>query len=161
MRGDAGAKTYTLHVRQILAHSTSREIALLCRPLWTIGVDASFRMSGRMTANEERRGPVPIILDDGDDLALTFDQDLMRGVCPEAEALRQKIVEIYETHRHEHVLSPGDILWVDNRRAVHGRSAFRPKFDGSDRFIVRSFVAYDYASSAHARVGRTVQAAFS
>jgi L-asparagine oxygenase len=34
-------------------------------------------------------------------------------------------------------LGSGDVLLIDNRRAVHGRSAFRPAYDGSDRWIQR------------------------
>ena len=161
LRGDAMAKTYTLHVRQILDHVTEREAALLRLPLWTIGVDASFVMSGLLNGNSDMRGPMPILEGSDEDPTLVFDQDLMRSVDDAGEELRAKLVSLYYEHRHEHVLSPGDIMFVDNRRAVHGRSAFRPKFDGSDRFIVRSFVVHDYARSEHARIGRTVQASFS
>lgn len=61
LRGDAMAKTYTLHVRQILDHVTEREAALLRLPLWTIGVDASFVMSGLLNGNSDMRGPMPIL----------------------------------------------------------------------------------------------------
>lgn len=159
IRGDPEAKTYTLHVRQILERVTPDEAAMLRRPLWTIGVDASFVSSGGVLS--ERRGPTPILEGPDHDPTLTFDQDLMRGVDAASEALRAKIVSIYEACRHELALSPGEILLVDNNRAVHGRSSFRPRFDGSDRLIVRSFVVFDLAASSHARVGRTVQARFS
>ena len=161
LRGDAAAKTFTMHVRQILDRVTPEQAALMRLPLWTVGVDDSFKMSGLALADAGPRGPVPILYGPEEDPKLVFDQDLMRGVTEEAEAVRAAVVELYYAHRHEHVLAPGDVLFVDNRRAVHGRSAFRPSFDGGDRFIVRSFVVHDYSVSAHARVGRVVQAAFS
>jgi L-asparagine oxygenase len=40
-------------------------------------------------------------------------------------------------------LDPGDLLMVDNRRAVHGRSAFRPRYDGTDRWLRKLTVTAD------------------
>jgi Fe(II)/alpha-ketoglutarate-dependent arginine beta-hydroxylase len=34
-------------------------------------------------------------------------------------------------------LEPGDCFFIDNFRAVHGRRSFRPRFDGSDRWLKR------------------------
>jgi L-asparagine oxygenase len=51
------------------------------------------------------------------------------------------------------VLAAGDVLLLDNARAVHGRSPFAPRFDGTDRFVVRSFVTCDLGRSRHARFG--------
>jgi L-asparagine oxygenase len=73
---------------------------------------------------------------------LVFDQDLMEGLTPEAHGLIRRIVDIYEAHRTGHVLEPGDVLVIDNRTTVHGRSAFEPRFDGTDRFLVRCFSKY-------------------
>ncbi len=35
------------------------------------------------------------------------------------------------------VLRPGDIAFLDNFRAVHGRASFRARYDGSDRWLKR------------------------
>lgn len=35
------------------------------------------------------------------------------------------------------VLQPGDCLFIDNFRAVHGRKSFQPRYDGSDRWLKR------------------------
>ena len=76
----------------------------------------------------------------------------MRGITDEAEQLRHKIVDIYYKHRSNHCLKPGEIIFIDNRHAVHGRSSFQPKFDGKDRFLVRSFITLDLNKSIHACV---------
>ncbi|MBB2914099.1 Fe(II)/alpha-ketoglutarate-dependent arginine beta-hydroxylase [Streptosporangium becharense] len=34
-------------------------------------------------------------------------------------------------------LRPGDLVFIDNFRAVHGRKSFRPRYDGSDRWLKR------------------------
>lgn len=37
-------------------------------------------------------------------------------------------------------LQPGDILLIENRKAVHGRHPFSPNFDGKDRWLQRVYV---------------------
>jgi L-asparagine oxygenase len=39
-----------------------------------------------------------------------------------------------------HALRPGELLIADNRRVVHARSAFRPRFDGAGRWLLRTMV---------------------
>jgi L-asparagine oxygenase len=67
--------------------------------------------------------------------------------------MRQRIVGLYAELRVSHTLSRGELLIVDNRRALHGHAPFAARFDGSDRFLVRSFVVRDLAVSRHARPG--------
>ncbi len=50
-------------------------------------------------------------------------------------------------------LRPGDLAIVDNRVAVHGRTAFRPRYDGVDRWLQRTFVATDIRRSRVLRPG--------
>ena len=37
-------------------------------------------------------------------------------------------------------LVEGDLLVLNNRRVIHGRSAFRPRMDGTDRWLKRAYV---------------------
>ncbi|CAM3577963.1 TauD/TfdA family dioxygenase [Kibdelosporangium persicum] len=48
-------------------------------------------------------------------------------------------------------LSPGDLVVVDNRSALHGRSAFRARYDGYDRWLQRTFVLADLRRSRRYR----------
>jgi Fe(II)/alpha-ketoglutarate-dependent arginine beta-hydroxylase len=48
------------------------------------------------------------------------------GLCDQIEAYMQDVV-----------LRPGDCVFIDNFRAVHGRKSFRPRYDGSDRWLKR------------------------
>jgi enduracididine beta-hydroxylase len=47
----------------------------------------------------------------------------------------------------EVVLQPGDIVFVDNYRMVHGRKPFRARFDGTDRWLRRLNIARDLRKS--------------
>ena len=149
LRGDHEALTYIMPVRTILVDLS--EQSLLREPLWKIGVDLSFKLNGQDFIEGDIRGPMPIISGPINDPRLIFDQDLMRGTTQESQKIIEKIVDIYYRRRLSHVFKPGDIVIIDNRRMVHGRSTFHPKYDGNDRFLVRCFGVTDYLVSAYAR----------
>jgi L-asparagine oxygenase len=57
-------------------------------------------------------------------------------------------------------LEAGDLLVVDNAVAVHGRSPYSPRFDGTDRWLQRAFVVSDLRPSAADRHGRVITTVF-
>jgi hypothetical protein len=48
-------------------------------------------------------------------------------------------------------LLPGECLFIDNYRAVHGRSSFKARFDGTDRWLKRINIARDLRKSRGVR----------
>jgi alpha-ketoglutarate-dependent taurine dioxygenase len=50
-------------------------------------------------------------------------------------------------------LRPGECLFIDNYKAVHGRSSFRARFDGTDRWLKRINIARDLRKSRAVRKG--------
>ena len=62
-------------------------------------------------------------------------------------------------HLGEH-LRPGDLLVVDNHACIHGRSAYPARYDGTDRWLQRSFVVESLAPSAPDRRGRIIDTTF-
>jgi L-asparagine oxygenase len=163
LRGDKHALTYILPVKYIIDNMTEEENELLRKPLWKTGVDLSFKLNGHEFLEGDVRGPLSIINGDMSDPQLIFDQDLMTGITKESEEIIQKIVDIYYKHRISHNLCQGEIILIDNRRAVHGRSPFFPNFDGKDRFLIRCFSVLDYNKSNRDRIysGRVVTAIYS
>jgi L-asparagine oxygenase len=158
LRGDPEAYTHLLPVDRVIENVTPEEIETLQQPLWKIGVDLSFRSS----IDDTVRGPIPILYkEERGGWRFVFDQDLMIGTTPEATELIRKIVDIYYKHRTSICLEPGDILMVDNNRVVHGRSAFKARFDGYDRFLVRCFGMHDLSRIEHARSGHMILAKYS
>lgn len=57
--------------------------------------------------------------------------------------LRKAFAEVARTI----ILTPGDLAIVDNRLAVHGRTRFRARYDGRDRWLQRIFVQRDFRRS--------------
>jgi L-asparagine oxygenase len=45
-------------------------------------------------------------------------------------------------------LKAGDLIIIDNRRTVHARTEFEPRYDGFDRWLQRSYVVDSLAPSA-------------
>jgi len=50
------------------------------------------------------------------------------------------------------ILRPGDICFIDNYRAVHGRQAFRARFDATDRWLRRLNITRDLRRSRAHRI---------
>ena len=171
LRGDENAFTYVLPLNKILENISEEEYELLLKPLWKTGVDFSFKKNGYLFLEGDIRGPFPIInkinsIENGTKiktLVLVFDQDLMKGITEESNHIIEKIVDIYYKNRIPHNLQPGEIILIDNRRSLHGRSSFTPKYDGNDRFLIRCFAVTDYESTRYARPngGRMVSAIYS
>jgi L-asparagine oxygenase len=140
IKGDKRAYTFFLHVNQILEQMTDDEIHYLEKEKWKIGVDMSFALNG---CDFAARGPLSILKYNGQHYDLVFDQDLLMGMSITSSKMIGEIVDIYYKCRNGYVLRPGEILMLDNNKVLHGRSPFQPKFDGNDRFIVRSFIMND------------------
>ncbi|MDJ0334569.1 MAG: TauD/TfdA family dioxygenase [Rhodoglobus sp.] len=141
LRGDPEALTYAFSGRKIAELMSPEEVAMLRKPLWATTIDESFQPY--IPNPDEIRGPFAILNGPDDDPYVLVDQDLMHGITAAAQELLQKVVKVYIEHRDAHNLQAGDLLMLDNLRAMHGRSMYTPRFDGKDRFIARGFVVRD------------------
>ena len=156
LRGDAAAATTLCSVDDIIAQLPPATIEVLRQPRFRCGVDESFgHGSAWMTE------PAPILLDDPRGVTtITFDGELTIGVDSRAERAIAEVNRAIAHARTSVTLATGDLLLVDNHRAVHGRSAFTARFDGTDRWLQRTFVVDDLASSAGERNGRVISTRF-
>ncbi len=91
---------------------------------------------------------------------LTFDADLMMGIDPVAEVALAALRKAVWLAHVGVILQAGDLLVIDNLAAVHGRSPFEARYDGTDRWLQRTFVVPELTSSAADRVGRVITTAF-
>ncbi len=152
LRGDPGASTLVASVVWALERLTVEQRQILAEPRFRLGVDESFA-GGRTDRLGRRRA---VLSGDPSEPDLTFDADLMVGTDPAASealgVLRAALTEV----ACPVVLEPGDLLVVDNHRVVHGRSPFRARYDGTDRWLQRTFVVADLLPSAGERHGRVI-----
>ncbi|NLU67788.1 TauD/TfdA family dioxygenase [Streptomyces sp. HNM0574] len=78
-------------------------------------------------------------------LRLRIDPCYMRCLPGDTEAglALKHLVEELESAQQSVALRPGEVLVVDNHRAVHGRQDFTARFDGTDRWLKKITVTGD------------------
>ncbi|WP_051794673.1 guanitoxin biosynthesis L-enduracididine beta-hydroxylase GntD [Streptomyces sp. NRRL S-87] len=98
--------------------------------------------------DEVRRRPplIPLVTGHPDAPVLRIDSDYVApGDGDEAAAYALKwLVDHLDGHLYDFPLAPGDMGFIDNRNVVHGRRPFRPRYDGTDRWLKRINVVVDF-----------------
>lgn len=102
--------------------------------------------------------PVPLLSGGYYAPYLCIDPAYMTATDPEAELVLQILIDTIEAELVDVILQPGDICFVDNFRAVHGRKPFKARYDGRDRWLKRINITRDlrksraYRSVPHSRI---------
>lgn len=144
----AGGKLLVLPLSEIVSRLESRTIEVLSEPIFP-HVDRDAPISGlgqkvtmpnglpSISTNGFMRKPILIRRDDSDPPSIRYRAETIRAAldmdgCPPladraTEALNQLegIIEAGQQIRH-HVPEPGDVLFLDNRIMLHGRTAISP-----------------------------------
>lgn len=154
MRGDPAAVTYLCGIDDLLPHLSLGARAVLAQPRFRTGADESFGGTGR------RGRRLAVLSGDPERPTLTYDADLMEGTDPEAQAALDELGARAQALRLGLVLGAGDLLVVDNHRCIHGRGPFPARYDGTDRWLKRTFVVSDLAASAGERAGGVITTRF-
>jgi L-asparagine oxygenase len=155
LRGDPAAATTLASSAALVAALDSHHLDVLFQDRFRTAIDESHLAGGT-----QRLGPArPVFHGDRNRPTMVFDADLMMGIDPQAIDALQALTQAVEKHHVSVTLQTGDLLVVDNYLAVHGRSVFAPRFDGTDRWLQRTFVVSDLAPSAGARQGRVLASA--
>lgn len=73
---------------------------------------------------------------------------------PETEETRSAmdyLIRVLDENLTGVALQPGECLFIDNYKVVHGRSSFKARFDGTDRWLKRINIARDLRKSRGVR----------
>ncbi|HEY2699568.1 MAG TPA: guanitoxin biosynthesis L-enduracididine beta-hydroxylase GntD [Pseudonocardiaceae bacterium] len=96
---------------------------------------------------------VPVLFGDPADPYLRIDPYYMQG---QHQGVEQRALDAIcaaiDAAMGGVVLEPGDIIFVDNFRAVHGRKPFQARFDGTDRWLRRLNITRDLRKSREFRL---------
>lgn len=116
-------------------------------------VEKAYRKIEQLCASPER---IPVLFGDPGAPYVRMDPYFMEPpddpVARETfNELQRKVDEALE----DRVLEPGDICFIDNFQAVHGRKPFKARYDGNDRWLKRINVVRDLRKSRDARVSAT------
>lgn len=100
---------------------------------------------------------VPVLFGASQSPYLRLDPYFMEKLEDDEEALNalNALIGAINMNLSAIVLQPGDYCFIDNYRAVHGREAFKAKYDGFDRWLKRINVAIDLRKSRDARATST------
>ena len=135
LRGDDSAMTSYVSVQRLLGALTEESVEVLSRPLFRSGIDHVFG-NNRV---EKGNGPVyPVFSGNTDNPRIRYDQELMVPATEQARVAMRSLSEVMKQEACYICLRAGDLLVLDNRHCVHGRSAFTPRYDGTDRWLQRS-----------------------
>ncbi|MGG2464474.1 TauD/TfdA family dioxygenase [Streptomyces sp. RGM 3693] len=138
---DRVAGTSTACVREVLPLLSAECREALHAAEFTTAAPPSFGGGGEQAqAHAVLTGAV-------EDPDLRVDLAATRPLTGRAERALTELADAFESVGQTQVLTTGDLVVVDNRVAVHGRSRFTPRYDGSDRWLQRTFVAADLRRS--------------
>lgn len=80
---------------------------------------------------------------DNPNVRCTFYANGTRGLTPKAQRALDKFGKAVHRVVNPVKLTPGDMVIVNNHKVLHGRSKFQTFFDGTDRYLIRSYVMGD------------------
>lgn len=99
--------------------------------------------------------PMPIIRRTAEGMRFEYAQGAV-GVTRSAEAALARLEAGLAEACRDVRLEAGDLLLIDNRHMVHGRSAFEPAYDGRDRWLQRLLLTGRIGAEALRKSGRLV-----
>lgn len=147
LRGQTGAATLVAPARSLTlpaaVERTLREPRFAVAPDVAHGADPTPDLPAVAVLTGPARDP-----------EIRFDAVYQRPADPgdvDAATALKVLADAVEQAAVAHVLEAGELLIVDNRRVVHGRTLFRPRHDGTDRWLLRTMVCA--STRAHRRRG--------
>lgn len=141
LRAGEGVGLRTGCVRVILPMLSPQARKVLFTSEFTTQPPPSFGGGGTMSP------PHSVLSGDLDDPDIRVDLAATEALTVHAEAALAELRRLLDEAAQTHFLRSGDLVVVDNRVTVHGRTAFRPRYDGSDRWLQRTFSFADFRRS--------------
>ncbi|MFD9595530.1 TauD/TfdA family dioxygenase [Kitasatospora sp. NPDC059973] len=140
--GTAGMRVAGL--RQTLPLLTPAAREALFAPEFITTPPPSFSPDATSGAEAE---PRPVLSGAAEDPDIRMAQLVTTPLTPRATAALAEFGRACEASARTLRLAPGDLVVIDNRVTVHGRTAFRPRYDGADRWLQRTYVTTDLRRS--------------
>ncbi|MGW1658019.1 TauD/TfdA family dioxygenase [Streptomyces atratus] len=98
-------------------------------------------------ASEPDVKPRPVLSGAVEDPDVRMAQLVTTPLTPRATAALTEFGRACDATARTLRLTPGDLVIIDNRVTVHGRTAFHPRYDGADRWLQRTYVTTDLRRS--------------
>ncbi|GHH88870.1 L-asparagine oxygenase [Streptomyces sulfonofaciens] len=153
LRADHERRARTTYgaITRALPRLSAECVRVLRRPLFRIRHSSSFRGPGAGAGAGAVSPPLPVLSGPAADPELVADFHAMEPMDETAARAFDELREAMLAVLVGTVLEAGDLIVVDNRAAVHGRTDFRPRYDGRDRWLRRCFAVADLRLSRGVR----------
>jgi len=115
-------------------------------------VDMSF-LRGIGRSEPIYAGPIRVFSGSADHPRVRADFAETTGIDDEAQAALEELRRAAEKVAMTIFLEAGDLLLIDNHHAFHGRTPFTARWDGQDRWLLRTSTTRDLSRSAAHRPG--------
>lgn len=136
IKPDPAACNHIALLPDLLAQMSGDLFKMLSQPRFAHQVDVELAVE-----NKDSFLIQPIIMREGSELIIKYDGDLVTGLDKTSEnAIRELNALIQKTAIEVHNQA-NTVLILNNKKSVHARSAFQPRFDGTDRWLQSAFVS--------------------
>jgi L-asparagine oxygenase len=143
---DGMASTLVSSIRRVLPALSESDRDILHQPRFVTQMPPSFT-SG--THSE----PHSVFDGSGQDPNIILDCQATTPLDDEAKDALERLSAALAEAAAPVVLKPGQMVFVDNRIVLHGRSLFTPRYDGRDRWLHRVYVTLDHRRNRSHRPG--------
>lgn len=142
MRNPDGIPTLAGSIQDINIDEHTKKV--LFAPRFIFDTDNNFQNMKSMELSAE-----PVLFGDFAHPYVKIDPSFMHTLPGDIEAQEalKLITDEFKKALKEIILLQGDVLFIDNYRAVHGRKGFKPRFDGTDRWLKRVNITVDLRKS--------------
>jgi L-asparagine oxygenase len=127
-------------------------IEILHQPRFATTVDGSFLRGGKID-DPILVGPIRILDGDRARPRIRCDFAETRGLDDEAQDAVDALYQAAFKSTIEVRLAAGDMILIDNHDTFHGRTRFKAHGDGTDRWLLRTFLTRDLSRSRKFRPG--------
>lgn len=100
---------------------------------------------------------IPLLFGNRQAPYLRLDPYFTTPLDDEAVGALNALAQAVDDNLQDVVLKPGDCFFIDNYRIVHGRRAFKARYDGTDRWLKRLNLTRDLRKSRDVRGGREMR----
>lgn len=134
----AEAITYIASAERILQRlSYEDQVFLLNEPYNFLSDYGPSEKNQRIDINKRQT----VLYGDPDSPFLRFDPQFMKAYSDRAQSVLDRLRAVAWEAVEPVRLTRGDLLIMDNRRTAHARSPFTARFDGTDRWMQRTFAS--------------------
>lgn len=134
LRADKNAGTTYSYLPDILSELSDNDIEALSSSSYITTLDKSF-ISKKQPDKE-----IPTKILSLNPLSVVYDRQLMRADHEPYQSALARFSTAVDRVKRTVYLEEGEALVMDNQAVIHGRTAFSPRYDGTDRWIKRVMV---------------------